>query len=176
MIPERALTRSASPHTVGVTMSDARGLQGIRGWLLLVALGLCLQPLILLKTLRDNARAFEPETWRVLTMPGSRVYHPLWAPLLIAEVVVNAALLVGAAALLYLFFTTKRVFPRAVIAFMAASFAVTLADYAVTSAIPAARAQFTAKEAADIGRSALSAAIWIPYFLRSQRVAATFVH
>lgn len=157
-------------------MSDARGLQGIRGWLLLVALGLCLQPLILLKTLRDNARAFEPETWRVLTMPGARAYHPLWAPLLIAEVVVNAALLVGVAVLLYLFFTTKRVFPRAAIAFMAASFVVTLGDYAFTGAIPAARAQFTAKEAADIGRSALATAIWIPYFLRSRRVAATFVH
>ena len=156
-------------------MSGEASLQGIRGWLVLVAIGLCVQPLILVKTLRDNARAFAPGTWSALTTPGSPVYHPLWAPLLVAEVVVNAVLLGWALVLLYQFFAKKRVFPRAVVTFIAASLAVVIGDHAFASAIPTARAQFTAKEATDIGRAALSAAIWIPYFLRSRRVAATFV-
>ena len=155
--------------------SDAR-LQGLRGWLILVAIGLCLQPLVLVKTLADNLGAFKPETWQALTTPGSRAYHPLWAPLLVAEVAVNVGLLLGSGILLYLFFTKKRFFPRAVIGFMVLSLVVVLADNAAVSAIPQARAQVGPSEYNQIVRAVIAAAIWIPYFLRSKRVHATFVN
>ena len=86
-------------------------LRGIRGWLILVAIGLCVQPLILVKTLSESSTAFVPDTWRVLTTPGSPAFHPLWAPLLIGEVVVNVALLVWSAVLLYQFFRARRALP-----------------------------------------------------------------
>jgi len=155
---------------------SAARLQGLRGWLIFVAIGLCLQPLILVKTLADNLGAFAPETWQTLTTPGSRAYHPLWAPLLVAEVAVNAGLLLGSGLLLYLFFTKKRIFPKAAIAFMAASLVVVFADNAAASAIPQARAQVGSDEYRQIGRAVVAAAIWIPYFLRSKRVHATFVN
>jgi hypothetical protein len=155
--------------------SDAR-LQGLRGWLIFVAIGLCIQPLILVKTLADNLGAFKPETWQALTTPGSRAYHPLWAPLLVAEVAVNVGLLLGSGLLLYLFFTKKRIFPKAVIAFMVANLGVVLGDQAGASAIPQARAQIGPNEYRQIGRAVVAAAIWIPYFLRSKRVHATFVN
>lgn len=158
-----------------MTATDARSLQGLRGWLIFVAIGLCIQPLILVKTLADNLGAFAPETWQALTTPGSRAYHPLWAPLLVAEVAVNVALLLGSGFLLYFFFTKKRIFPKAVIAFMVANLVVVLGDQAAVSAIPQARAQIGPNEYRQIGRAVLAAAIWIPYFLRSKRVHATFV-
>ncbi len=155
--------------------SDAR-LQGLRGWLIFVAIGLCLQPLVLVKTLADNLGAFKPETWQALTTPGSRAYHPLWAPLLVAEVAVNVALLLGSGLLLYLFFTKKRIFPKAVIAFMVANLVVVLGDQAAVSAIPQARAQVGPNEYRQIGRAAVAAAIWVPFFLRSKRVPAPLVN
>ncbi len=155
--------------------SDAR-LQGLRGWLILVAVGLCLQPLVLVKTLADNFEAFRPATWQTLTTPGGGAYHPLWAPLLVAEVAVNVGLLLGSGILLYLFFTKKRFFPKAVIGFMVLSLVVVLADNAAVSAIPQARAQLGPGEYKQIGRAVVAAAIWIPYFLRSKRVHATFVN
>lgn len=151
-------------------------LKGIGGWLILVAIGLCLQPLLLLRTLAQNTKVFTSDTWRALTTPGEPAYHPLWAPLLAAEAVVNVGLLACAVVLLFSFFRKRRGFPRLAVAYMTASLAVVLADFAATSAIPAARAQMTAKDAADIGRSVLGAAVWIPYFLKSRRVAATFVN
>jgi hypothetical protein len=155
---------------------DDNNLKGIGGWLILVAIGLCLQPLLLLRTLSQNIRVFTSDTWRILTTPGEPAYHPLWGPLLLAEAAVNVVLLAVSVALLFQFFRRRRGFPRMAVAYMAASLAVVLADFAATSAIPTARAQMTAKDAADIGRSALSAAVWIPYFLKSRRVAATFVN
>ena len=124
--------------------SDAR-LQGLRGWLILVAIGLSLQPLVLVKTLADNLGAF-------------------------------VGLLVGSGILLYLFFTKKRFFPKAVIGFMVLSLVVVLADNAAVSAIPQARAQLGPREYKQIVRAVIAAAIWIPYFLRSKRVHATFVN
>lgn len=158
-----------------MTEADAQELRGIGGWLILVAIGLCLQPLLLLKALYDNVGIFRADTWDALTTPGSPAYHPLWAPFLIAEAGANLVLLAWAGVLLYVFFTKARRFPRMAVAYLAVSLLAVLADFAVANAIPAARAQLTASEFGQVGRSMIGAAIWIPYFLRSRRVAATFV-
>jgi uncharacterized protein DUF2569 len=155
---------------------DETKLEGIGGWLILVAIGLCVQPMLLLKAIADNVAIFEPDTWRVLTTPGAPAYHPLWAPLLVGETGVNLVLFAWSGVLLYVFFARKRGFPRLVVAYMGVSLAAVLGDLAVARAIPSAQIRLTASDYGQVGRSAISAAVWIPYFLRSRRVAATFIH
>ena len=157
-------------------IEDASKPEGIGGWLILVAIGLCVQPVLLLKAIADNVAIFDPDTWRALTTPGAPAYHPLWAPLLLGETGVNLVLFAWSGVLLYVFFAKRRGFPRLVVAYMGVSLAAVLADLALARTIPSAQAHLTASDYRQVGRSAISAAVWIPYFLRSRRVAATFVH
>jgi len=76
---------------------------GIGGWLLLVTVGVCLAP---------------PATWHARTTLGTRAYHPLFWPLIVGELAVNAALLIWAGALVSLFITQGWAFPVAMIAFL----------------------------------------------------------
>jgi len=58
----------------------------IRGWLLLVAVGVILLPLRLVGILvEDLLPAFSKEGWALLTTPGAAFYHRLNAPILIFE-------------------------------------------------------------------------------------------
>ena len=157
-------------------IEDASKPEGIGGWLILVAIGLCVQPVLLLKAIADNVAIFDPDTWRALTTPGVPAYHPLWAPLLLGETGVNLVLFAWSGVLLYVFVAKRRGFPRLVVAYMGVSLAAVLADLALARTIPSAQAHLTASDYRQVGRSTISAAVWIPYFLRSRRVAATFVH
>jgi len=47
----------------------------------------------------------------LVTMPGTRAYHPLFGPLIVGELVLNAVLLLQALGLLSLFFAKDRSFP-----------------------------------------------------------------
>ena len=69
------------------------------------------------------------------------------------QTLLMGAFFMGSLPLLYLFFRKRRAFPRLAIGFLAASVVV--------------RHQASC--------SAVTAAIWIAYFVRSRRVAATFV-
>lgn len=156
----------------GVTPS---GVEGLRGWLVLVGVGFCLAPFRILKAIIEGAKAFEAETWVVLTTPGTRAYHPLWAPVIIGETILNVLLLTVALVAVYLFFKKRRAFPGVAIGFLAAGLTVVILDLVVLQTIPAARAQIGVSEMGDVARAGLGAAIWIPYFIRSKRVRATFV-
>jgi hypothetical protein len=60
------------------------------GWLFLIGIGMVVNPLRLLFLIgRDLIPSFSGETWTILTTPGTTVYHPLWAPLLIFELLGN---------------------------------------------------------------------------------------
>jgi hypothetical protein len=155
--------------------ATASTLQGLRGWLILVGFWLCLAPLRILKTMVESASVFEANTWAALTTPGTAAYHPLWAPLILGETIANVALIALAVVAICLFFRRRRAFPAIAIGFLSAGVAVQVLDLASMLAIPAAAAQLSVAQFRDAMQAAVGAAIWIPYFLRSKRVEATFV-
>ena len=149
---------------------------GIGGWLILVAIGLCLTPLRIGAEIIQGARALEPVAWRAVTTPGSPAYHSLLGPLIVGEMVANVALLAWTCVLLYLFFTTRRAFPRAMIGFLIVRVAIQMADIFVARSIPVAAASIGPRVYGSVGANLLVVFVWVPYFLKSRRVAATFVH
>lgn len=149
---------------------------GIGGWLILVAIGLCLTPIRIGAEIVQGVRSLQPVAWRVVTTPGSPAYHPLFGPLIVGEMVANVALLGWALVLLYLFFTKRRAFPRATIAFLIVRVAIQMADVFVATSIPLAAASIGPRVYGSLASNLLVVSVWVPYFLKSRRVAATFVH
>jgi hypothetical protein len=148
---------------------------GIGGWLYLVAVGLCLTPIRLGAEIVRGLRPLDPATWQVVTTPGTRAYHPLFGPLIVGELVANAALLVWAIVLLYLFFTKRRAFPGAMIVFLIVRVVIQVGDILVARMIPAAAATIGPSVYGALAGNLLVVLIWVPYFIKSRRVAATFI-
>jgi tetratricopeptide (TPR) repeat protein len=152
----------------------------IGGPLILTALGMIVTPLLLLYQLFSNLiPSLSGEGWRALTTPGTGFYHPLWAPVLIIEVLGNVAFLVFSIILAVFFFQKRRVYPKLFIAFLLSNLAFALIDYlvvnAVANSVPRLAGQFASGFGEAFARSVIYSAIWIPYFLTSKRVKGTFV-
>ncbi|HKZ21923.1 MAG TPA: DUF2569 domain-containing protein [candidate division Zixibacteria bacterium] len=148
----------------------------IGGWLILVAIGLIFTSLrILLLTFKDIIPVFAPQTWSVLTTPTSAVYHPLWAPLLIGELVGNLFFVCLGIVLVVLFFQKRRIFPKLAILYLLANLVFVVGDTLVAGLIPVVAQQDNTSSVKEIVRSVVGAGIWVPYFIMSKRVKSTFV-
>jgi len=147
---------------------------GIGGWLYLIAIGLCLTLIRLGMEIVRGLRPLNPATWHAVTTPGMPAYHPLFGPLIVGELVTNAALLVWVIVLLYLFFAKRRAFPSAMIAFLIARLMVQFADMFVARMIPAAAASIGPAVYGALAGGLLVVLIWVPYLQKSRRVATTF--
>lgn len=151
-------------------------LEGIGGWLILAAIGLCVSPIkIGVGLVRDVLPAFSGGVWEKLTTPGSPAYDPLWAPLLIMEMVGNIIFILFPLAILFFFFTKKRSAPLLMIIFLLSNLAFVVADYVVAMRIPVVASMPDESTPVEIIRVAIACAIWVPYFLKSKRVRNTFV-
>jgi hypothetical protein len=157
------------------TNQDQSAPRGIGGWLILIAIGLCLTPIRIGAEIVQGVRSHQPLAWSAVTTPGSPAYHPLFGPLISGEMVANVVLLVWALVLLYLFFTKRRAFPRAMIAFLIVRVAIQMADIFVASSIPVAAGSIGPRVYGSLAGNLLVVLVWVPYFLKSRRVAATFV-
>jgi hypothetical protein len=73
------------------------------------------------------------------------------------------------------FFGKYRQTPKLFIIWIASHAAMQLVDVILGSQIPAVAAETDQQSIMDLARALVGAAIWIPYFLRSKRVANTFV-
>jgi hypothetical protein len=155
--------------------SSQAGPSGIGGWLYLVAVGLCLTPIRIAVELVRGLRPLNPATWHAVITPGTRAYHPLFGPLIVGELVVNAALLIWAGVLLYLFFAKRRSFPVVMITFMITRVVFQAADLGVALMIPATAARIGPAIYGALAGAILVTLIWVPYFIRSRRVESTFV-
>jgi hypothetical protein len=149
-------------------------LDGIGGWLLLVGIGILFTPLRLVFDIVSLFPSYGADTWARLTTPGSPDYHSLWATLLIGELLGNALFLGFSVLNAALFLQKRRSFPWFFIAFLVTNAVFLMIDGAL-AAIVSGKADDTASAMALV-RSITATSIWVPYFLASKRVKATFRH
>ena len=148
----------------------------IGGWLILVAIGLIFAPIRLLVVLfKDLLPALSADTWSRLTTPGTEAYHPLWAPLLLFEVIGNCLFILSPVIIAVFFFQRKRFVPRLIIVLLLANLVFVTIDYFAADLIPFVAAQEDLGSLKELIRALIACAIWVPYFLVSKRVKGTFV-
>jgi len=146
------------------------------GWLILIAVGLVLWPIVLLALiLQTHVPIFMDGRWDVLTTPGTEVYHWLWGPLLLYEVLGNIAFLVAHVWLLVIFFKRSRVFPKLFIWVFVLKVPFMLSDTLLCSVVAPDVPVFDPDTVRELGKSIVVALIWVPYMLVSRRVKNTFV-
>ncbi len=129
-----------------------------------------------LLTLANLLPIFTNGTWSLLTDSASAAYHRLWGPVIALEVVMNVLFIASEAILIFWFFRKSGRFPKAMIAYLFMVFVLVALDYFLAQAIPAVADQNDAETRGAFIRSGVSCAIWMPYFLVSKRVKATFVN
>ncbi len=158
-------------------VAETKTLAGIKGWLLLPLLSLFVIPVrTLFFVMNDLLPAFSDDVWLALTTPGSEAYHHLWGPVLIAELSGNLTAIAFSILLLVLFFKKSRLLPNYYVAFLGFNLLFVVGDYYISNLIPFVAAQDDHESVREMTRSISAAAVWVPYFLVSKRVKATFVH
>ncbi len=151
-------------------------ISGIGGWLILPMIGLVITPLRLgFMLITMHLQIFLSGSWGILTTAGSDAYHPLWAPLILFEIFANTVLMSWSVALLVLLFAKSHHFPKWIILLYLTSLGVIALDMALSQSIPAVAEQNDPSAATELFRSIVAAIIWIPYFIKSERVRNTFV-
>ncbi len=159
-------------------MSDTTTLppKGIGGWLILVVIGLVISPIRISQfMLTTYWPIFRDGTWSVLTTPGTEAYHALWAPLIFFEIIGNLGSIALALVTLWFLVRKSRRTPNLAIGWLIWATAFVVIDFFAADLIPAVAAQSDPDSVKELVRSIVGAAIWVPYFLVSKRVKATFI-
>jgi hypothetical protein len=168
--------RSTSiPLELPPVLPEERRYSGLGGWLFLIGLGLCLGPFTRLVSMARHWEGFfSIDAWQAVAMPSGDQYHPVYAPLLIFEVLGNSLLLGLNVLALCLYFGKRRIFPKTFIALMITNAVVLGIDALLGGMIPQVAATSDASSRREFFRACMAAMIWTAYMLKSKRVRATF--
>ena len=134
--------------------------QEFGGWLILAAFGVVASPIIYLV----NA-----------SIGLSSDHHPTVAPLVIFEIVANIGLFILSIAVAVAFFQKRKFLPKLIIATLLSGLAVAVIDYLLAHLIPILASMDYTDWTRRIIFSGCMTGVWINYFLKSERVKATFV-
>lgn len=144
----------------------------IGGWLVLIAINLIISPIYIIYGLFVTNTFFDTKTIEIIFNQSTSDSH-LWSMLLILELVYNVFIVVFLVLLLVLFFKRRTILPRMIMAYYALSFIVNTIDYILARQILNTGFENT-DSGKSMGQSFIIAAIWIPYFIYSNRVKRTF--
>jgi transglutaminase-like putative cysteine protease len=149
-------------------------LSGLNGWLILIAIGLCVSPFKLAYGIWETMPSYALDSWLNMTSRTGDAYNPLWAPLLLAELACNLGLLVFSLLLVALFFKRRSSFPNVYIFYSIGAIVFLSADLAILHAIPSADQKVVTEMTHEVVRGAISFLIWSIYLKRSVRARSTF--
>jgi len=135
--------------------------EGIDGWLILIAISLVVAPLVVARNL---LRADLP----ILLAHGTLAAHVVGGVFIVKNLVTIAGLVL----INVLFYLKRRTLPLAMIVYYAWQAVTHIGEYALYALVLQER---NAAMSVRFLFPLIGAAIWIPYFLRSKRVKATFV-
>lgn len=156
--------------------------EGIGGWLWFIILGLIFGSVTsILYIYTDLQIYFEPEVWNAITTYGTEAYHPLFLFLIWYESILNTILIIIPIVLLVFMFKKNKNFPLLMIIYLITTFIFSLIDGVLTWEIftetPFFSDNIQATKSLIIEQNIkylIANLIWIPYFLKSKRVKATF--
>lgn len=157
-------------------MSEVSGKNGLGGWLILVgaALFLYLVQLVIIQEYYINF--IWTASYEKYTTPGSELYHDLWGPVLVGQILVNSLMLLAGLYAVYLFFKKHKWFPRLFIAILLVTLAAVLVEAWAVSVLYGSESMFEGKAKDELFLSLFCVAVGVPYMLRSKRVKTTFVN
>lgn len=150
------------------------GITGLGGWLILVQIGIYSSLVKLLgQLIKYLIPAVYPSNWSI--MVNSEMYHPEWGATIIFELFFSILLFVYCIYLLIIMYRKKSIFPRLMIIFYSVGLIGVIVDFVLVSQITFPKELEEGNPFRDIVRSSITCAIWIPYFIKSQRVKNTFI-
>ena len=161
-------------------IEEIRNARQINGWLILVAIGIVLTPIIQTVNFFKYGH-FNNSTWVNISSYEltSAIYIRL---LLFSEIIVNTLLIVYSVLIMVLFFNRRKSLPQHYIIFRVLSVVIPVIDIIMVYSVYAYAKVDLSLLGIDIPsevlatlRSLVVSAIWIAYFLRSTRVKETFV-
>ncbi|PZD93060.1 hypothetical protein DNH61_25090 [Paenibacillus sambharensis] len=156
---------------------EPAGALGFGGWLILPQIGFVISVVSLfLFFVKELPDVLDSSIWGVLGSKDSSLYDPLFAPMVITEVVWNLVLVIGTLVTIVLFYRRKRIVPKLMITLYLASLVGMIVSYVFVQQIPVLKeAMADGSQIREIGRYVVTCVIWVPYFLLSQRVENTFI-
>jgi transglutaminase-like putative cysteine protease len=143
----------------------------IGGWLILPTIGLCFAPIRMIYDL-FSTDYFSYSNWQMLADSNFGAYNPAMGGFILIELLINFALLVYGIVLAVMFFQRRTSVPSFMIAFYLASLLFLFSDSLVAESF--GLDGFDDETTKALVRGTIGAAIWVPYFMNSQRVKGTF--
>ncbi len=145
----------------------------IGGWLVLVAIGLCLTPLIVLTEFLGTSEFFQSSIWRAFFSSTDTIAAGL---LFFIELVYNSAYFIFSIFVLVIFFQRRSIAPKMIIWYFAVTLVFPVLD--TFASLQLFSDGFTGAEKQEMYmeliKLTIRSAIWIPYFIYSERVKETF--
>jgi len=148
----------------GSTLVVDPKLAGIRGWLILPAIGFILS---LINGVNDLSEVFD-----LFSVYAAAGYGGIYALMILAYI----GFLVFLFYTVTLFFCKKRNAPSTIIILLIANIIVFSVFFVILLDLTAGAEEIVNVSKKELIRGVISAAIWIPYFRKSKRVKATFVN
>lgn len=133
-------------------------LVGIRGWLILPAIGTALAPIACTMAIIENVEIYEP------TLPDAA------KTLIAVDIIILASLTIGWVVAIFALFQHRAFYPRLFIILLIGN----IVQLLVAMALIARAGGTLSGMGMDLLRTVLPAVLWTSYMMLSKRVAATF--
>lgn len=156
-------------NTEPVNTHDSSPNKKIGGWLYLVAIGITLAPIANFFNLNMLIETAKNADWEFIWQQG-----PGTVLFLIYEYSMQGYMFVYSALLAILFYTKKHNFPKMFIIYVSSLLGLGVLGVFITENLPNSTPEQLVQPVVFVIYCLIVALIWVPYFLKSKRVKATF--